>query len=284
MKAVIFRYELAKIFKAPAIWAFVIAAIAFNALHSDKISLHHNIGEIYTYDVHAVVFGNYARLLFFETAVLSIMIMLFIMGYEQIARTASAVYATKTGRKLTAKKCLAAYTAGCVCFTVMYIFSWIIMLSKMDFSLVWNQSLSLQGNVITTDFFGWTAVNWKNITVAQFFAGSVAISFLLNMIFIALAMPFAVLNKNAYSSFWFLIGIAFLNFFLMKAFPELDLLHSIAKMTPLGLAFNNHIWFTDGGSYFFLPQFETVITAFYLIISSLFIIATLKLFKRKDLI
>ncbi|MCL2053939.1 MAG: hypothetical protein FWG90_05805 [Oscillospiraceae bacterium] len=271
----IFKYEMKKLSGLTLVWVFIAVTIAFNALKAVNI-----LSSIGWAELYGELFGSFGMLLFFECTALNLLILLFITGCENTSGTAAVLFSSKTGRRLIKLKLSAAFLAGSIAFAVIYFFSYIILFSIHDLSGVWEQELSLlNGNA---EAFG--IVVWENITLRQFFIGGLAISYILNMIFIALSTPIALFIRNSYIAFGLVAGMVVSNLFLIAALPVNWLFYKIVKTTPLGLITENTIWFSSGGLALPMPGFETVITAFYLLLGLAFVLTGLKVYSGKDLI
>lgn len=236
-------------------------------------------------NIHEKIFGGFGKLLFAEFCILSILMTLLLAGYENVSNTAMMVYTTKTGRKLIIKKFLSSLVASSLIFIIIYGVGWGFVFGINDFTGIWGQNVSSVNNGFNIDgFFGVPFTTWQSMTFKQYLVKSLSMSYLLGIVFTMLSFPLAVLMRNTFGAFWILAGINVVNVILIMVIPFTSPFYCLAKMTTFGIILYNWIWFTDGGSYFFLPHFETVITIFYAILAVLATTFAMKKFKRKDLI
>ena len=212
-----------------------------------------------SYEIHYDVFSMLGRLFAFESALLMALLMLWTLGYEQMAGTRLLALATKTGRRLALRQAVAALLAGTACFAVIFAVGYGLCFAVNDFSQVWGQHLSTQ-NLITYLAKRLGPLPWMSrLTVGQYFAGFVGVSWLNCLGLALLAVPFGLLMKNVYVGFGSLAGLAGLQ-------ALLDFLGNQAAVTPFywylnfipptAQIANNEFWFSTGEDIMLLRHFE----------------------------
>lgn len=106
-----------------------------------------------THYVHQFLYGTLMRAVLTEGAVLGMLSMLFLLGYENQQRTAAGVYASRTGRKLCRWKVLAGITWALAVYLLLAAVTLGIFLLFWDWSGVWGGSVSGQFNYIIDLFY-----------------------------------------------------------------------------------------------------------------------------------
>ncbi|MDR1558976.1 MAG: hypothetical protein LBS84_04605 [Clostridiales bacterium] len=238
--------------------------------------------------IHVIIFGTIGKLLATECGIFFILIMLWALGFENMAGTGLVAYSTKTGRKLVFHKTAAALMIGTAFFVVIYATGYGLTFAINDFSQVWGQNVSAQYNAVYDNVLGSLPfITWSSMTVGGYFFASVGIAFLNCVVIGLFAVPFGLLIKNVYAAFCSIAGIAFLHFmFYMYGLMSpkgVPLIWNISLITPLAQILNNTLWFTDGGMRMLLPRFEMFYPLICVILLCPVLFVAVKKFTRKEI-
>ena len=248
----------------------------------------------YSMWVHSRVFGGSSgigigMLTAMQTCLFFILIMLWTLGFENMAGTDLVVWSTKTGRRLILHKVAAALLIGTAYFIVTYAVTYGITFAVNDFSQVWSQNVSAQYNVVQDQLFGQIPfITWRNMTVGGYFFASAGIVLLNGIVAAFLTIPFALLIRNVYVAFCTIAGITVVHFilFVFGIQPEgaVPFIWNFSMILPLMQVINNGIWFTDGGIRMLLPHFETLYPLICLLLLCPVIFISTRKFLRKEIV
>ena len=145
------------------------------------------IPETIAHNVHQFLYGVLMRAVLTEGAVLGMLSMLFLLGYENQQRTAAGVYASCTGRKLCRCKVLAGITWALAVYLLLAAVTLGIFLLFWDWSGVWGGSVSSQFNYVIDLFYPRPFFTWTDFTVGGYLAAAVGLGGLLTVVFALLA-------------------------------------------------------------------------------------------------
>jgi hypothetical protein len=238
--------------------------------------------------IHETVFGIIGGLLAAECGMFFILIMLWALGFENMAGTGSVAYSTKTGRKLTFHKTAAALAVGTAFFLIIYITGYGLTFAVNDFSQVWGQNISAQYHTIYDDMLGSLPfTTWSSMTVGGYFFRGVGVAFLNCLAMALFAVPFGLLIKNVYAAFCSIASIAFLHFifyvFGLQTPGKVPFLWNLSLIPPLTQILNSTLWFSDGGMRMLLPHFETVYPLICLLLLCPVVMIASRKFARKEI-
>ena len=207
--------------------------------------------------MHKNLHSETMSVLLLECGLLSALIMLLSIGYEQHNRTSHIVYATKTGRKIMSYKLFASLTAGLTAFAVLTVLTLAVYFVFNDYGNVWGSSVSNVFHYILDIFAGKRPfITWQSYTAATYLLAALGITALLTVCFGLMAFVIGMWVKNSY--------VGFLLFVIVNAgcvvfsFVASGLPQFFAVLTPVWLWLKRGIWFTDGGADILWKSFETL--------------------------
>ncbi|NBI68266.1 hypothetical protein D1646_15955 [Pseudoflavonifractor sp. 60] len=151
-----------------------------------------------THYVHQFLYGTLMRALLTEGAVLGMLSMLFLLGYENQQRTAAGAYASRTGRKLCRWKVMAGITWALAIYLLLAAVTLGIFLLFWDWSGVWGGSVSSQFNYVIDMLVRRPFFTWADLTVGSYLASVVGLGGLLTVVFTLLAAVCGTLMGNVY--------------------------------------------------------------------------------------
>jgi len=237
-----------------------------------------------THNVHQFLYGVLMRAVLTEGAVLGMLSMLFLLGYENQQRTAAGVYASRTGRKLCHCKVLAGITWALSVYLLLAAVTLGIFLLFWDWSGVWGGSVSSQFNYVIDLFYPRPFFTWTDFTVGGYLAAAVGLGGLLTVVFALLAAICGTLMRNVYLSALLLTLLLCGGAAAQALCAQAGLWMGYALLTfqPVSIWLYVNGWFTELGLNAFIPWQETVSTGLGLAVCGMGTALALRHFGRKD--
>lgn len=237
-----------------------------------------------THYVHQFLYGTLMRAVLTEGAVLGMLSMLFLLGYENQQRTAAGVYASRTGRKLCRCKVLAGITWALAVYLLLAAVTLGIFLLFWDWNGVWSGSVSSQFNYVIDLFYPRPFFTWTDFTAGGYLAAAVGLGGLLTVVFALLAAIGGTLMRNVYLSALLLALLLCGSAAAQALCAQAGLWMGYALLTfqPVSIWLYVNGWFTELGLNAFIPWQETVGTGLSLAVCCLGTALALRHFGRKD--
>jgi hypothetical protein len=239
-----------------------------------------------THYVHQFLYGTLMRAVLTEGAVLGMLSMLFLLGYENQQRTAAGVYASRTGRKLCRCKALAGITWALAVYLLLAAVTLGIFLLFWDWSGVWDGSVSSQFNYVIDLFYPRPFFTWADFTAGGYLAAAVGLGGLLTVVFALLAAVCGTLVSNVYLSALVLTLLLCGGAAVQALCAQAGLWMGYALLTfqPVSIWLYINGWFTELGLNAFIPWQETVGAGLSLAVCGLGTALALRDFERKDVV
>lgn len=239
-----------------------------------------------THNVHQFLYGVLMRAVLTEGAVLGMLSMLFLLGYENQQRTAAGVYASRTGRKLCRWKVLAGVIWALVIYLLLTVVTLGIFLLFWDWSGAWNGSVSSQFNYIIDMLVRRPFFTWADFTTGSYLAAVVGLGGLLTVAFTLLAAVCGTLVQNVYLSALVLALLLCGGAAVQALCAQVGLWMGYVLLTfqPVSIWLYINGWFTELGLNAFVPWQETIGTGVGLAVLGLGAALSLRRFGRKDVI
>ena len=203
---------------------------------------------------HRAFFDNAMRVLLIQGILLGALTMLISLGYEYNSGTEGVVYSSKTGRRVTHAKLIAAIIAGIAGYVIIAGISIPLYLAVNPFGGTWGSSVSGGFNMMPSHPI---FITWHNLTIGGYLLVSALMSVGLVLCFALMAYIIGLWNQNSFVAFLALFLVNSALFFL----PDLvgmNMAAYIAALSPPWLLRQQAWWFTSGGSYALWPHFETI--------------------------
>lgn len=237
-----------------------------------------------THYVHQFLYGTLMRAVLTEGAVLGMLSMLFLLGYENQQRTAAGVYASRTGRRLCRCKVLAGITWALALYLLLAAVTLGIFLLLWDWSGVWSGSVSGQFNYVIDLFYPRPFLTWTDFTAGGYLAAAVGLGGLLTVVFALLAAICGTLMRNVCLSALVLALLLCGGAAAQALCAQAGLWMGYALLTfqPVSVWLTINGWFTELGLNAFIPWQETVGTGLSLAVGGLGTALALRHFGRKD--
>ncbi len=239
-----------------------------------------------TTQVHQFLFGNLLLKVLMESAVLGMLSILYLLGYEDIQHTTHAVCATRTGRKLWWPKVLAGVGAAVGLYAVLAGSALAAFFTVWDFSGIWSASVSSQFNCHTDLLIIRPFMTWADFSVAGYLAAVLLLGGVLVIVLALLAAVAGLLVRNVYLAGLVLMVLCTSGYAVGVALAELGWweLFVVFTFNPVLLLLEVNAWFTEVGMNTFIPWQETVGTVGGLALLSGGTALALRRFRRKDVL
>lgn len=239
-----------------------------------------------TTQVHQFLFGNLLLKVLMESAVLGMLSILYLLGYEDIQHTTHAVCATRTGRKLWRPKVLAGVGAAVGLYAVLAGSALAAFFTVWDFSGIWSASVSSQFNCHTDLLIIRPFMTWADFSVAGYLAAVLLLGGVLVIVLALLAAVAGLLVRNVYLAGLVLMVLCTSGYAVGVALAELGWweLFVVFTFNPVLLLLEVNAWFTEVGMNTFIPWQETVGTVGGLALLSGGTALALRRFRRKDVL
>lgn len=237
-----------------------------------------------TQNVHQFLYGILMRAVLTEGAVLGMLSMLFLVGYENQQRTAAGVYASRTGRKLCRCKTLAGIIWSLAIYFLLAAVTLVVFLLFWDWSGIWGGSVSSQFNYIIDMLVRRPFFTWADFTAGSYLVSVIGLGGLLIVVFALLAAVCGTLVQNIYLSALVLILLLCGGEAVQALCAQTGLWMGYALLTfqPVSVWLYVNGWFTELGLNAFVPWQETIATGLGLAVCGLGTALTLRRFGRKD--
>jgi len=211
---------------------------------------------------------------------------LYLLGYEDLRRTAQQVYASRTGRRLCRTKVLAGVTSALAMYAVLALLTLLPYFLLWDYGGVWGASVSGQFNYLTDMLIRRPFFTWTDFTVAGYLAAALALGGALTAAFTLLASVCGAMVKNVYLA---ALALALL---LLGGVTASALcasagwwpLYFLLGFLPAQVWMCVGGWFTELGLSAVLPWQETIAAALDLAALGLAAVLALKRFSGKDVV
>jgi len=95
-----------------------------------------------THHRHKFLFGTLTGWLYIEGVLVSVILVLLSIGYENIHGTENLVYSTKKGRLVLRPKFAASVTAGFLAYVLLALITFVVYFGKTEYGGVWGSSVS----------------------------------------------------------------------------------------------------------------------------------------------
>lgn len=237
-----------------------------------------------SHNVHQFLYGVLMRAVLTEGAVLGMLSMLFLLGYENQQRTAAGVYASRTGRRLCRWKVLAGITWALAVYLLLAVVTLGVFLLFWDWGGVWGGSVSSQFNYVIDMLIRRPFLTWADFTAGSYLMSVAGLGVLLTVVFALLAAVCGTLVQNVYLSALVLTLLLCGGAAAQALCAQVGLWMGYALLTfqPVSVWLYVNGWFTELGLNAFVPWQETIGTGLGLAICGVGTALTLRRFSRKD--
>ena len=240
-----------------------------------------------THHRHHFLFGTLTGWLFTEAVLVSVLLVLLSIGYENIHGTESLVYSTKKGRLVLRPKFAASVTAGVLDYALLALITLVVYFSKTQYGGVWRSSVSSLFNYRVDLIAGIRPfVTWYSFNILTYLMAMLAMGAGVVLCFMLMAFSIGMLVRNSYMAFLVLLIANGVNVVLpMQVSQTLPIglaIRCFSILSPVWLWLKHGIWFTDGDIDIIWPHFEMLGLCMSLaVLTALCLLAT-NYFRKRD--
>ncbi len=237
-------------------------------------------------DLHRNLFGTLLGSIFVESILLTVLIVLYALGYETVQRTHLTVYASKAGRVVHRAKIAAATLFSMGLYAGLTLASLGLYFSQWDYSGLWHSNVASQFNVLTYFLVSFPFWTWTPFTLLGYMVATLILIGIILIVFSLFGSVFGQLISNTYLSFIAFFAVAFGSFALTYVLFDLGqgVLGLLTNLLPVQRVLLSTQWFTHMGPNSFLPWHETIATFFNLFLFALLSHFAAEYFARKDIL
>lgn len=238
-----------------------------------------------TYESHQLLFGTLMRAILAEGSICAMLVILYLMGYEQLNRTEGQVCASCKGRRLWMTKLAAAMLSAEALYVLLAGMTLAFYLGRWDYGGIWGDSVSSRFNYLTDMLYKRPFLTWHDFTVGGYLAASLSLGAGLVAVFGLLAAVCAMLLRNVYAAALVLGTVLFGGIGLGSLFSQCRVWAAYFVMTlqPSAVWLDVNVWFTESGIAAFIPWQETVAVVLNLAVCGMAVCGMFRRFMRRDL-
>jgi len=241
-----------------------------------------------THNRHQQLFNGLTGWLLVEGALISALLVLLSVGFENNHRTAAVVYSTKKGRGILRTKMASSLSAGLGVYALLALFTFLIYFGLNDYGNIWGSSVSSVFNYRFDLIAGYRPfVTWHSFNVLTYFVAMLGMSAGLIICFSLMAYSVGVFTRNHYIGFIVFLAINAAFVALPLQVPQ-KLIAGLyvkyyAMLSPVWLWLKRSIWFTDGDVDILWPHFEIRGLGVSLFFLTAFCVFATIYFRKRDL-
>jgi hypothetical protein len=239
-----------------------------------------------TYSRHGNLFGSVMSALCMEGILISLLVSLLALGYENHNRTEQIIYSAKVGRRIVIKKYVAAVIVGLGAYLLLAAMTLAMHFALNDYGNVWGSNVSSAFNAIRDIVVGGFRpfATWRSFTVLSYLIAAFSVSLGIILCFSLMGFAAGTWIRNSY--------IAFLAVFLTVAFcisfptilPNNSYIRFGIILTPIWLWLKQPLWFTDGAFDILWRNFETRGLCLSLAVLAALAVFTAMKFKKREIV
>lgn len=238
-----------------------------------------------THDSHRFLFGTLLRAITAEGALMGSLAALYLLGCEDITRTAGLLCASRAGRRQWQCKAVAGFIGALLSWLLLAALSLLIYFICLDYGGIWGANVSGSFNYIDELVLVKPFLTWTDFTVAGYLAASLIMSLSLALVCCLASCVAGLLIRSAYLAA--LAPVILCGALLLAAvrlgehgpFPAF----AAACFQPVVLWLDEAEWFTDSGVRTVIPWQEPVTAALWLLLTGAALLAAYKRFCGKDI-
>jgi len=240
-----------------------------------------------THHRHNFLFGTLTGWLFTEAVLVSVLLVLLSIGYENIHGTENLVYSTKKGRLVLRPKFAASVTVGFLAYALLALITLAVYFSKTEYGGVWRSSVSSLFNYRVDLIAGIRPfVTWYSFNILTYLMAMLAMGAGVVLCFMLMAFSIGMLVRNSYMAFLVLLIANGVNVVLpMQVSQTLPIglaVRCFSILSPVWLWLKQGIWFTDGDIDIIWPHFEMFGLCMSLAVLTVLCLLATNYFRKRD--
>lgn len=221
-----------------------------------------------------------------QTTLLSVIVMMFLADFEEMAKTNMLIYATKKGREIQKTKLITGCLIGLGFYFALSVILFSIYFHTFSISNIMFSTLDTPYLSIKVHLLSFPFLTWQTLTFLEYFLWIFLLSTIFILIFTLLAWVVGMLFQNLYYGFIaYGVGVTLqLLAYTLAYYNQFVLVRYVMEFSPLILFEKMGLWLSYMGFHGIIPYQETwSISMLFLLI--LPIITTIyNIFTRKDIL
>jgi len=224
------------------------------------------------YRIHGHLYANLTQTLLLQSAILIVLCVLYLMGYERVHLTQNLVLTSRTGKGIMRDKALAGLTIGMLSSVLLFACTYSVFFYHVDFQGLWDVPVSSailaeeRMQVLLYPFITF----WK-ITVKEYFILSMLVSFLLLLSVGCFIVAVHMFLQNSYLAFLLQILLNMGMFVILSNVNTATFLDLIKALNPIYLWGECGTWFMENSLILSFPGSEFLTLGISLLAAILFL-------------
>lgn len=231
------------------------------------------------YQMHSFLFKNLLNGIIYQLMILVVLITGYLVNYEFERKTHLLAYSTKRGRMLILDKLLIAMVSSVIVTTFIVGVTLAVYFMVFDYSGLWKVPISSAFNSEKTILF----ISWWSLTFIEYLLMSIALVYICQLLFTAIAFIIAYLIRNSYLVF-FVFGLIF-GACLVSAMiiPRDSVFVFLPSFSPFMLILNSFVWFMESAVFTTFKYYEIGTVAIWTVLLFLLCSLCIRRFKKQNI-
>lgn len=231
------------------------------------------------------LFGKLCRAVITEGILLAVFLALYACGNDEMQRTQSIVYTTKTGRYIQREKWAASLISAVFAYVLLAGSMLIVFVGVWRLGAIWKGNMSSQFYYVADLGVKQPFVSWADFSIAGYLAAVLALGAVVVIVFHGIGFFAGLTTHHAYRGFLLFFALMVLNFELMLLTGNSGLwgVYEIVQWSPMALWWFQPIWFSELGASTLIAWQECWVALFCMSGSVLLLIVAFRHFYKKEL-
>lgn len=231
------------------------------------------------YKMHSFLFKSLLNGMIYQLMILVVLITGYLVNYEFERKTHLLTYATKRGRRLILDKLLISMVSSVIVTTFLVSVTLTAYFMVFDYSGLWKVPISSAFNSEQTILF----ISWWSLTFIEYLLMSIALVYICQLLFTAIAFIIAYLVRNSYLVF-FIFGLVSGACLVSSQFiPADSLFIFLPSFTPFLLIMNSFVWFMESSVFTTFKYYEISTAAIWTVLLFLSCSLCIRRFKKQNI-
>lgn len=235
------------------------------------------IGQLYA--MHSFLFATVFRSMIFEIMILAVLIASHFVNFEYENKTQALVNSTKRGRKLIYDKLFASTLVCLGEATALIGVTLAVYFSVFDYSHVLNVPICSAFMQEANRSY----ISWWDMSFIQYLFAVIAIVYVCEIIFMAIAFCIATIIKNNYIVFAVFALILCMSYMLPGLMPRSSNIMFATSFSPFILVLNPHLLFMEKGAFSTFKYYEVITDGVWSALMACLCALSAKKFQKTDI-
>ena len=235
---------------------------------------------------HGNLFGTLLRAISAEMCLLSMMVTVYLFGYEKTAKTDLYFTSTKVGRRLAICKFFTSLTSSVGAYSAMTFLSLCIYFLHWNYSGIWEANVASQFNTVHDLVLTKPFITVADFTVENYLAATIGLSIVLVVTAVLFASFIGILTSNHYAAGLLTLLIPAVGLFATSLFGDLKMwtAYLYSLLQPVCIWMAQPVWFTEGGFNAPCIWFEVKGLSGSVVIFTIMLLFAFRYMRRRDVV